>query len=398
MKQNAVFHSSSSLKPSSRRWVALVVAAGLILVGGSGYVLWQFRSAQSTSQTEESAPAVERVTALGRLEPATEVIRVTAPANLSNDRIAELLVQRGDRVEAGDVIAILTSRDRLQAALLEAQEQVKVAQAQLATVRAGAQAGEIAAQEAEISRLQEELRGEIATQQATIARWQAEVNVAQADFDRNQYLYSEGAIAAEELDQKRLALETAQAQLNEVRANQNRTVETLREQIRQANATLDQISEVRPVDVQSAQAEVDRTVAAVQQAAANLAEATVRAPTAGRILEIYANPGEAISSEEGIIDLGQTDEMEVVAEVYQTDIGKIQPGQLATITSQSFPGDVQGTVRQIGLQVMQQQVSSGEPGENLDRRVVEVRIRISPEDVEKVQNLTNLQVQVAIRV
>jgi len=398
VKQSAVFHGSSSIKPSSRRWIAFVVAAGLVLVGGSGYAVWQFRSAQSTSQVEESAPVVERVTALGRLEPATEVIRVTAPANLSNDRIAELRVQRGDRVEAGDVIAILTSRDRLQAALLEAQEQVKVAQAQLATVRAGAQAGEIAAQEAEISRLQEELRGEIATQQATIARWQAEVNVAQADFDRNQYLYGEGAIAAEELDQKRLALETAQAQLNEVRANQNRTVETLREQIRQARATLDQISEVRPVDVQSAQAEVDRTIAAVQQAEANLAEATVRAPTAGRILEIYANPGEAISSTEGIVDLGQTDEMEVVAEVYQTDIGKIQPGQLATITSQSFPGDVQGTVRQIGLQVMQQQVSSGEPGENLDRRVIEVRIRINPEDVEKVQNLTNLQVQVAIQV
>jgi HlyD family secretion protein len=398
VKQSAVFHSSSSLKPLSRRGVAFVVAAGLALVGGSGYVLWQFRSTQSTSQTEESAPIVERVTALGRLEPATEVIRVTAPANLSNDRIAELLVQRGDRVDVGQVIAVLTSHDRLQAALLETQEQVKVAQAELATVRAGAQAGEIAAQEAEISRLQEELRGEVATQQATIARWQAEVNVAQADFDRNQYLYREGAIAAEELDQKRLTLETAQAQLNEVRANQSRTVETLREQIRQARATLDQISEVRPVDVQSAQAEVDRTIAAVQQAEANLAEATVRAPVAGRILEIYANPGEAISNSDGIVDLGQTDEMEVIAEVYQTDIGKIRQGQLATISSPSFPGDVQGRVRQVGLQVLQQQVSSGEPGENLDRRIVEVRIRVNPEDVETVQNLTNLQVQVAIEV
>lgn len=95
--------------------------------------------------------------------------------------------------------------------------------------------------------------------------------------ERNQYLYREGAIAAETLDQKRLALETAQAQLNEVRANQNRIVETLQEQIRQARATLDQISEVRPVDVQSAQTEVDRAIAAMRQAEANLAEATVRA-------------------------------------------------------------------------------------------------------------------------
>lgn len=150
--------------------------------------------------------------------------------------------------------------------------------------------------------------------------------------------------------------------------------------------------------MQSAQAEVDRTSAAVQQAEANLAEATVRAPTAGRILEIYANPGEAISSDEGIVDLGQTDQMEVVAEVYQTDIGKIEQGQPATITSPSFPGSVQGIVSQVGLQIVQQQVTSGEPGENLDRRIVEVRIRINPEDVDKVQNLTNLQVQVAIQV
>jgi HlyD family secretion protein len=395
--KNAVFHSSASVKPTSRRWVAFVAAAGLLLIGSSGFVLWQFRTGQSTqSQTEDSVLSVEAVTALGRLEPATEVIRVTAPANLNNDRIAELRVQRGDLVEKGKIIAVLASRDRLEAALLEAQEQVKVAQAELATVRAGAKTGEIAAQRAEIARLQEELQGEIETQQATIARWQAEVNTAQADFNRNQYLYEEGAIAADERDQKRLVLETAQAQLNEARANQSKTINTLREQLDQARATLDQISEVRPVDIQTAQAEVDQAIAAVQQAEANLAEAIVRAPISGRILEIYTNPGESISSDEGIVALGQTNEMEVVAEVYQSDIGKVQVGQSATITSSSFPGVVQGVVSQVGLQVVPQEVSSGEPGENLDRRVVEVRIRINAADVSKVENLTNLQVQVAI--
>jgi len=69
---------------------------------------------------------VRQVTALGRLEPAAEVKSV--PAALSNDRVAKLLVQRGDRVEAGQVIAIMDSRDRLQNALLEAQAQAKVSQ------------------------------------------------------------------------------------------------------------------------------------------------------------------------------------------------------------------------------------------------------------------------------
>jgi HlyD family secretion protein len=51
----------------------------------------------------------------------------------------------------------------------------------------------------------------------------------------------------------------------------------------------------------------------------------------------------------------------------------------------------------LGLQVTQQQVSSGTPGENLDRRIIEVRIRFTPEDSQRVAALTNLQVQVAIK-
>jgi HlyD family secretion protein len=42
-------------------------------------------------------------------------------------------------------------------------------------------------------------------------------------------------------------------------------------------------------------------------------------------------------------------------------------------------------------------VTSGEPGENLDRKVIEVRIQLNPEDSQQVANLTNLQVQVAIQ-
>jgi len=60
--------------------------------------------------------------------------------------------------------------------------------------------------------------------------------------------------------------------------------------------------------------------------------------------------------------------MQVVAEVYQTDIGKVREGQQAIITSESFPNQLHGTVRLVGLQVIKQ-ITSGEP-ENLDRKVV----------------------------
>ena len=385
-------------KPANRGTLALLIAAtaasGAIAFMGISQVK---RPSQPTVVAEVKAPPkVQRVTALGRIEPATEVIKVSVPATLSNDRVAELRVQRGDRVESGQVIAVMDSQTRLENALLEAQAQVKIAQAELAKVRAGAKSGEIAAQEAEIARLEEQLEGELATQQATIARWQAEVETANADYSRYLPLYREGAIAATELDRRRLALETAQAQLNEVKAKQSQSANTIREQIRQARANLNRVAEVRPVDVQVAQAQVDKAIAAVRKAESDLAEASIKAPISGRILDIGAKPGEVVGSV-GIAQLGQTDEMQVVAEVYQTDIGQVQEGQSVVITGESFEGELQGTVSLVGLQVTQQEVTSGKPGENLDRKVVEVRIQIDPKDSQRVANLTNLQVQVAIQ-
>ena len=125
-------------------------------------------------------------------------------------------------------------------------------------------------------------------------------------------------------------------------------------------------------------------------------QAYIRTPMAGQILKIHTRSGEKIS-DSGIADLGQTDQMVAVAEVYQTDIGKVQLGQQAVITSQSFSGELRGKVSQIGLQVSRQNVFSNQPGENLDRRVVEVKIRLTPEDSKRVASLTNLQVQTAIR-
>ena len=348
----------------------------------------------ATPATEE--PAIRQVTALGRLEPATEVVTVSVPAALSNDRIQELQVQRGDMVEVGQIIAVMDSRDRLQSALTEAEAQVQIAQAELVRVQAGAQSGEIAAQEAEIARLETELATEVATQKATVERWQAEFETAQSDYERYLSLFDSGAISAEELDQRQLTFNTTQAQLDEAMALEDQRLETLRESIKQAQANLDRIAEVRPVDIQVAQAEVERAIAAVTRAESELAEAYIRAPMEGRILDLYAQPGEVVEAE-GIAELGQTSQMQVVAEVYQTDISQVQAGQSAIITSPSFAGELYGVVHRVGLQVLQQEVTTGEAGENLDRKVIEVRILLNPDASERVADLTNLQVQVAIQ-
>jgi len=111
-------------KPSNRWTLALIVAATAI-TGTTVFYGIPIRPTSKPSEPVSTAPTVRQVTALGRLEPAAEVIQYRT-CYLSNDRVAKLLVQRGDRVEADRVIAIMDPRARLQNAFTEAQAQVKV--------------------------------------------------------------------------------------------------------------------------------------------------------------------------------------------------------------------------------------------------------------------------------
>ncbi|WP_427158116.1 ABC exporter membrane fusion protein [Aliinostoc sp. HNIBRCY26] len=422
------------LNSGNQRLITLVIAATAVTTGILVYAGSQFGqigktvATDSTVQTEQSTP---KITALGRLEPETEVIKLSAPLVLDGDRIAEIRVEEGDRVQAGQVIAVLDSHARLKTAVLQAEKQVRVAQAKLNQVKAGAKSGDILAQKASVERLQAQSLGNIIEQRESIARieaqWQgdriaqvatirkleAELNNASAEYQRYQQLYSEGAISSSAIDSKRLSLETAKQQLDEAKAVLNRinataskqlseaTVAlsrinaTSRKEVSEAKATLTSIAEVRPVDVQAAQAEVEDAIAALRRAVTELEAAYITAPMAGQILKIHNRVGEKIG-DNGIADLAQTAQMITVAEVYQSDIGKIKLGQPAIITGQAFTGELRGEVSHIGLQVNRQNVFSNQPGENLDSRVVEVKIRLSPEDSKKVAGLTNLQVQTAI--
>lgn len=387
----------ASKKPAIKKLLGLIIAGTAVSSVLTIYGLSQFQSLQKpTAQAVNQPSPVKKVTALGRLEPEGEVIELSAPLTLDGDRIAQLLVREGDTVKAGDTIAILDSHKPLQDAVSQAEKDVKVAQTKLAQVKAGAKSGEITAQKATIARLQAENSTQISAQKATIARLQAELNNAQSEYQRNQNLYQEGAISASSRDSKRLTWETAQQQLAEAQANLKRIISSGQEQINAAKATLNQIAEVRPVDVKVARAELDRAIAALKQAKTNLEQAYIRAPIVGQIIKIHARKGEKIG-DSGVAEIAKTNQMMVVAEVYQTDISKIKLGQKAIISGQALTSKLNGEVTQIGLQVNRQNVFSNQPGENLDRRVVDVKIRLNPEDSQRASGLTNLQVETAIQ-
>lgn len=387
-------------KPTFRWHLILAISLGLSIGLLSFYGISRHQSyiQKQAIKTTKQAPVRVAVTALGRIEPQGEVTRLSAPSSLSGVRVERILIKDGDIVRKGQVVAWLEGYARTAAAMQQVSDKVAVARAQLAQTKAGAKTGDINAQKATITRLEAQIKGEVATEQATIARLQAQLNNANTENNRYQQLYKQGAVSASIADEKRLRSQTVEQQIREARAGLTRTVNTLQDQLTEARAKLVSISEVRPVDVQLAEAEVKSAISAVQQSRAEHELTYVKAPLDGKVLKVHAKTGEAIGSN-GIVEIGTTSQMYVAAEVYQTDVEKIRVGQKAIITSPAFNGKIQGTVSEIGLQVERQSILSVNPSADTDRRVVEVKIRIdNPADSKRVASFTNLQVDVAIQI
>jgi HlyD family secretion protein len=142
--------------------------------------------------------------------------------------------------------------------------------------------------------------------------------------------------------------------------------------------------------------EVDRAIAAANQAKADLDRAYVKAPQDGMVMKIHTYAGEVVSATDGIVELGQTRQMDAVAEVYQSDFSKVKVGQKARITSDSLPGALTGTVARTGWQIQRQNVINTDPSANIDSRIVEVHVALDAESSRQAAKFTNLQVQVAI--
>ena len=259
------------------------------------------------------------------------------------------------------------------------QEQIAEAEANLNRIVETGQE-QIREAEANLNRTQETLKQQILEVEAnlnrTIETSQEQIREAEANLSR--------------------IIETSQEQIREAEANLNRIIETNQAQIQEAIATLDQIVEVRPEDVEEAQAGVEQAIALVEKAQAELDLAVVKSPIDGQVLAVNTRPGEQVQNDRGIVELGQTEQMYVVAEVYETDIERIRLGQRAVISGDAFTGNLEGTVDQIGMQIGKKDVLDTDPAADTDARVVEVKIRLDSDSSKKVGKLTNLQVDVQI--
>lgn len=362
--------------------IAVLVAAALGMAGLGIYLALR-PSSTSQSGSLPPSPAVEQsantITALGRLEPEGEVVKVAAPSTsgsavpvFGSPRVARLLVQERGQVKLGQPIAVLDVYDRLMAAALQSQAEVQEAQSRLAQVQAGAKRGDIEAQQATAE-----------SRRALVARLEAQLSTAKWEAQSYQKLFRDGAISEQDARNRLLTAEETARDLDRAKREYD-----------EALKKLSSVAEVRPTDVRQAQAAVNVSMAGMQRAKADLEAAVVRSPITGQIIKVHAREGEQIGSD-GLVEIGKTDRMYAIAEIYETDIQKVKRGQKAIVTSPAFPGEISGVVDQIGLAIRKNDVLNTDPAANTDVRVVEVKIRL--DDSQPVSGLTNLQVKVNIK-
>ena len=344
---------------------------------------------------EPAVVAPRQVSALGRVEPESKIRRVSVASSVSGDRIEKLLVQEDQEVKQGQPLAILNSYGSLKASLDEATEMVAVNRAKLAQVQAGAKQGEIRAQQYQVESLERQLAAAKLTGDQSVASAKAKAEEARLERLRFDKLYAAGGISALERDRYRTRADTTQAELAKAIEDRAGNEARLRADIEGAKQTLDKIKEVRPEDVVTARNELRQAEAARERAKQEFDFATVRAPQDGRILKIFAWPGSKVG-DDGLLEMADTSQMIVTAEVYQSDMAKLKIGQGATITADGFNSSARATLYKVLPQVQKQSTFAGTPGENMDQRIYEVKLRLHPTPAtrERLRYATNLQVNV----
>lgn len=428
----------------------LVVGAVLLPVAARAQTM--HRPPPSTSNSFAGG-----ITAQGRIVPAGGVTRLSAPAGVTGQAIVEqLLVKRGDRVEAGQLLAVLRGRAVLQAQvdaadLDKSAAAAALAQAQASQARTTAEMnmqladleGRAALADAALRRAVDasRLALEQATREATAAQaaWDnaklvqktvlavtaASVASAQAQLDAiPKSRTTERAVATAQLEEAKAAKLRADAEMASQVAQLQAQAELAAIHVHQAEVALITEPPVNPASfspeqvqaaaahaaveaqkkllesaaaestagVTTAQAHLAAANAALTVAQAQLALSEVRAPSTGKILDILARPGEAVGPA-GLLQLGDTREMYIDAVVYIDDVPNVHLGQKTRTTGTALPDDgLLGEVVEISPMVAGNTLPNPDPTVFSDQPVVVVKVRL--DDPAPVANLINGQVTV----
>lgn len=299
------------------------------------------------------------VASTGWIEPEQGVLRVAAPiASGRSPIVSKLFVNEGDVVETGQLLAELQGLTDLRAALQQAQSHLSWAQRRLAQVKAAPRSGDVEAARTQLDRLSSERKA------------------VQNVLERQEGLLAKDYIARVQVDATRLRIEQLDFTINEARER------------------LNSLSEIRPADVDVAEADAHSGEADVARARADLSFGTVLSPHRGRVVRVLAHAGEAVGPA-GLLELAPAGRMTVVAEIYETDASRVHVGQRATVSSEVLPRSMSGTVIWVSPQIEKRESPSLDPSAFSEARVFNTRILLDGDKVleDRIHAKVNVLIQ-----
>ena len=346
----------------------LIVLIVVAIVGVVG--VWVYRNyyAQAQEPQEEREEVVVEAGTLTSLVNATGTILPEKQTTLSfktPGRVAQVLVEEGQVVEAGEELARLEGDDLefavAQARLAVTQAELALASAQAQLLRAQRPAADydLAAAEAALESAKATYRKLLAgpsEEEIQVAR--ANLDQARVSLDQAQAAYDQVAdrpdVAllpqAAQLQQATIAYNVAKANFElTMREPSEAEIASARSAIEQAQASVKRLQEgasdedllVAQLAVEQAQASLDQARLSLAQAEHNLEATVLTAPHDGTVTLVGVKEGEMSGGQPAFV-LTDLSGYHVDVIVDEIDIGRVQEGQAVTITLDALPGETLG--------------------------------------------------------
>ena len=254
------------------------------------------------------APKIEAVAALGQLSPAGEIRQLAAPISQfgSSPRLLELLVNEGDFVKKGSILAIFENRNKLIADLEKKNNLIKTNN--------------------------------------------LEISLKEDQIQRYELAVEQSAYSLVQLSQRKDEL------------------------LKLKKQKIINVGDKKNIEI-------------------DLFNSKLRSPIDGFILEVHTRVGERPKNE-GILDIGSSQKMEALIEVYESDINRVFISQKVELSSENggFTKILKGEVIRISPQVKQRKVLSTDPTGDADARIIEVLVKLNEESIKLVRNYTGMKV------
>jgi HlyD family secretion protein len=142
-------------------------------------------------------------------------------------------------------------------------------------------------------------------------------------------------------------------------------------------------------------AEIAHAEAEQRIAVEALKNTRIHAPISGTILKILTWPGERIK-DGGLLEMADLTQLDIVAEIYESDLNQVKAGQKASISAKGFAQAYTAEVRELGYLVRKNDLNDTDPLADRDNRIIEVRLTLDPSAVADLQHQIFRQVHVRI--